>query len=313
MKDLQLQTPQREPASAIRRPKSATDFSKNLRKASKKKLSPAFKAVSGDESAVLESLKEASEVSDDNPFAESVEASKKKPSPAFKAVSGDESAVLKFLKEVSEVSDDNPFPESVENFIALMDPMGTPSSNKVDISNLSSPVLSQFSVVTSDNLVTLNASDTKCENSGADSNKEEVSDLTSPVLSQFSVVTSDNLVTLNASDTKCENPGADSTPDEIKSVEAELVIKHLMEARIQFLKSKNVGSSKKILEALIKIIIEEFNGVMYEESGWLEKIFLSKKAIMVFCSLVMGIWVVLMFWFFNLQYEQSQFRGPTPT
>ncbi|GER31424.1 pumilio 6 [Striga asiatica] len=272
MKDLQLQTPQREPASAIRRPKSTTDLSKNLRKASKKKLSPAFKAVSGDESAILEPLKEVSEVSDDNPVAASVEASKKKPSPAFKAVSGDESAVVESLMEVSEVSDDNPFPESFENFIVQMDSMNTPSSNK-----------------------------------------EDISDLTSPVLSQFSVVTSDDLVSLNASDAKWENPGADSTPDEIKSAEAELVIKHLREALIQVTKSKNVGSSQKILKALISIIIEEINGVKYEESGWLKKKFLSKKANIVFYILVMGICVVLMFWFLNLYCEPFHVRGPPPT
>ncbi|PIN19212.1 hypothetical protein CDL12_08105 [Handroanthus impetiginosus] len=73
MRDLQLQTPQRDQNSVNRRLKSTSDLNKNLRKVTKKNLNPAFKAVSEDDSAVLQSLKEFSEVSDENLFAESAE------------------------------------------------------------------------------------------------------------------------------------------------------------------------------------------------------------------------------------------------
>ncbi|KAL6532529.1 hypothetical protein OROGR_014499 [Orobanche gracilis] len=113
-------------------------------------MSPAFKAVSEDESAVFESIKEFPEVSDDNHFVESAEILQKKLSPAFKALPEDESAVLESLNEFSVISHDNPFVESAENFIALMDPLDTPSSKKVAISDLTSPTLSSISVITSE-------------------------------------------------------------------------------------------------------------------------------------------------------------------
>ncbi|GFQ03212.1 hypothetical protein PHJA_002465000 [Phtheirospermum japonicum] len=232
MKDIQLQTPQRDQTSTNRRSKSTSDLSKNPRKAqvSRKKLSPAFQAASEDESSVLESL-----------------------------------------KEFPKVSDDNPFVESAENFIALVDPVDTPSSQTAAIS-----------------------------------------DLTSPTLSTFSVITSENHVSFNATDTKCENSTEADFFDEIKSIETEVVIKHLREARIRVLKSKDVGSSKKILDALIKIAIEELYGGVHEENEWLDKL-LSGKANVVVLSLMMGIYAIFMLWFFNSDAKGFRSTGPTPT
>ncbi|KAK6160964.1 hypothetical protein DH2020_004345 [Rehmannia glutinosa] len=229
MRDLQLQTPQRDQTSANRRSRSTSDLNKIPRKVSKKSLSTAFKAVSEDDSTVLEPL-----------------------------------------KEFSEVSDDNPFVESAENFIALANPVDTHSSETVAIS-----------------------------------------DLTSPSLSSFSVITSDDHVAVNPADTNGRNRETDFF-NEIKSIETELVIKHLREARIQVLKSKDVGPSKKILDAMINIIIEEFYGGLYEENEWLDKL-LSRKANMVFLSFMMGIYAILMFWFFYSDDTGFLTTGPTPT
>ncbi|KAI3469269.1 hypothetical protein Pfo_025932 [Paulownia fortunei] len=228
MRDFQLQTPQRDQTSANRRSKSTSDLSKNLRKVAKKSLNPAFKAVSEDDSAVLESL-----------------------------------------KEFSEVSDDNPFGESAENFISLVSPVDRHSSETVAIS-----------------------------------------DLTSPSLSSSSVITSDKHVAINATGTKCKNPEVDSFK-KTESIEAEVVIKHLREARIQVLKSKDVGHSKKLLDALISIIVEEFYGGLYEENEWLDKL-LSRKANLVFLSFMMGVYSILMFWFLNSG-AKGFLTGPTPT
>lgn len=123
-----------------------------------------------------------------------------------------------------------------------------------------------------------------------------VSDLTSPALSS-SAITSDKHVVINSADTKCGSPEVDSF-NKVESVEADLVIKHLREARIQILVSKDVGSSKKLMDALINIIIEEFYGGLYEENEWLDK-FLSRKANLAFLSLMMVVYAMLMFWFFS--------------
>ncbi|KAL6548190.1 hypothetical protein OROGR_008611 [Orobanche gracilis] len=263
MKDIQVQTPQGDQAIAARRSKSTSDPNKNQRKVLKKKLSPAFKAVSEDDSAVFEPLKEFPEVSDDNPFVESAEVLQKKMIPAFKALPEDESAVLESLNEFPVLSNDNPFVESAENFIAPDTP-----SEKVAISDLTSPTLSSFSVITSDD----RATDT-----------------------EFKIHESDFL-------------------DEIKSIETEVVIKHLREARIQVLKSKDVGSTKKILDALINIAIEEYNGGVFghEEKKGVKK-FLPKKANMIFLSFMMGVNALLMLWFFSADANGFDTTGPTPT
>lgn len=89
------------------------------------------------------------------------------------------------------------------------------------------------------------------------------------------------------------------------------MIKHLKEARIQLLKSNDVGPSKKLLEALTKIIIEEIHGGLYEERDWLDKL-LSRKSNLVILSFGMAIIVLLMLLFLSLSSPRS-LTTPTPT
>ncbi|KAG8370131.1 hypothetical protein BUALT_Bualt14G0085500 [Buddleja alternifolia] len=70
MRDFQLQTPQRNQASANRRSKSTSDVNRNLRKITKKSLNPVFQAVSEEDSSVSNNSKEISEDFDDNSFSE---------------------------------------------------------------------------------------------------------------------------------------------------------------------------------------------------------------------------------------------------
>ncbi|KAK4425971.1 hypothetical protein Salat_1791100 [Sesamum alatum] len=228
MRDIQLQTPQRDQSSGNRRLKSTSEINKNLRKVTKKSLNPAFKAVSEEDIVVLESL-----------------------------------------KEFSEVSDDNPFAESAENFIISVNPAEPHSSETVAIS-----------------------------------------DITSPSFSSSSVVTSDAHVTINASHRKGKNPVVDSSR-KMEPIEAEVVIKHLREARIQVLNSKDVGPSKKLLDALIDIVIEEFYGGLYDEKEWLDKL-LSNKANLVFLSIMLGIFAIIMCGFLHSG-TNGYLTGPTPT
>ncbi|KAL2229665.1 UNVERIFIED_CONTAM: hypothetical protein Sindi_1560900, partial [Sesamum indicum] len=134
-----------------------------------------------------------------------------------------------------------------------------------------------------------------------------ISDITSPSLSSSSVVTSDAHVTISAMQNKGKIPVVDSSK-KMEPIEAEVVIKHLREARIQVLNSKDVGPSKKLLDALINIIIEEFYGGLYDEKEWLDK-FLSNKANLVFLSLMLGIFAIIMCGFLHYGF----LTGPTPT
>ncbi|KAL7119663.1 hypothetical protein ACP275_02G076200 [Erythranthe tilingii] len=122
-----------------------------------------------------------------------------------------------------------------------------------------------------------------------------ISDLTS--LSPSSEITSDKHILTNARDTKLGDAQIDSD-HKIESYEAEVVIKHLREARIQVMKSKDLGPSKKLLDAMIKTVIQEFYGGLYEDKEWLDKL-LSSKGNLVSLIFMMGIFSVLVFWFFN--------------
>ncbi|KAL8061256.1 hypothetical protein ABFX02_02G075600 [Erythranthe guttata] len=209
----EIQTPQRDQSSANRSTKSkcSSNLSSDPRKAMKKCLNPAFKAVSEEDLTVTE-----------------------------------------FLKEFPEVSVNDQFGESAENFIAAY-PVDTHSLKTVAISDLTS---SPSSEITSDKHILTNARDTKLEDA------EIGSDL------------------------------------KIESYEAEVVIKHLREARIQVMKSKDLGPSKKLLDAMIKTVIQEFYGGLYEENEWLDKL-ASNKGNLVSLIFMMGVFAVLVFWFFN--------------
>ncbi|KAH6831832.1 hypothetical protein C2S53_008325 [Perilla frutescens var. hirtella] len=226
MRDLQLQTPQRDQTPANRRPKTAPDLNRNPRKGAKKSLNPAFKALPEDDSAVLESL-----------------------------------------EEFVGASDDNPFSESAENFFAVVHASETQSTEKV------------------------------------------VSDLTSTLASTSVTATPYKHVASDTANTR--SPEKVDSFQMTKSVEAEVVIKHLREARIQVLKSKDVGPSKKLVEALINVIIEEFHGGLYEENEWLDKL-LSRKSNLIFLISIMVMFSLLMVWFSDWSLKES-FTGPTPT
>ncbi|KAG8370132.1 hypothetical protein BUALT_Bualt14G0085600 [Buddleja alternifolia] len=134
------------------------------------------------------------------------------------------------------------------------------------------------------------------------SETDAISDLSSPSFSSLSI-TSDKHSVTNASDTKHEHPKLDSFK-KIESIEAEKVIKYMREARLCVLKSNDVGPSKKLLDALINIIIEEFYGGLSEEKEieWFDKL-LSTRANLVFLSFMLGIFVVFIFKFSNLRAE----------
>lgn len=134
-----------------------------------------------------------------------------------------------------------------------------------------------------------------------------VSDLTSIALSSVTATPYEDVAFDMANN---ENPEVDCF-EIAGSVEAEVVIRHLKEARIQVFKSKDVGPSKKLVEALITIIIEELHGGLYEKNEWLDKL-LSRRSSLVFLISVMGILSLLMVWFLEWSSERS-FTGLTPT
>ncbi|XP_047964280.1 uncharacterized protein LOC125208671 [Salvia hispanica] len=136
----------------------------------------------------------------------------------------------------------------------------------------------------------------------------DVSDLTSTLSSSSVAPTPCKHVTTETVST--EKPEVD-TLKMGGSVEAELVIKHLREARIQVLKSKDIGPAKSIVEALIRITIEEVHGGVHEEDEWLDKLF-SSKFTPVFLICMMVLCSVLMVGFINWIWNGS-FTGPAPT
>ncbi|KAL1539170.1 hypothetical protein AAHA92_27826 [Salvia divinorum] len=254
MRDLQLQTLQRDQNSANRRLKTVSELNSNRRKTAKKSLNSVLKALSEDDSAVLESPKEFSETA------------KKSLNPVLKALSEDDS-VLESPKEFSEASNDSSLTESAENFLPSVHSAEPQSSESVDVSDLTSTLSSSSVAATPYKHLSTETASTK---------KPEV--------------------------------------DSLKiggSVEAELVIKHLREARIQVLKSKDIGPAKSVVEALISITIEEVCGGVHEEDEWLDKL-ISSKFDLFFLICMMLVCSLLMVWFINWNWNGS-FTGPTPT
>ncbi|XP_057804456.1 uncharacterized protein LOC131019854 isoform X1 [Salvia miltiorrhiza] len=137
---------------------------------------------------------------------------------------------------------------------------------------------------------------------------DTVSDLTS-------ILSSSSVTATPYKHISIETPYTDkSEMDSLKmggSVEAEVVLKHLREARVQVSKSKDVGPSKNVVEALINIIIEEFRGSVYEEDEWLDKL-LSSKLNQVFLICIMVLFSLLMVWFLSSS-SNGSFTRPKPT
>ncbi|KAL3829320.1 hypothetical protein ACJIZ3_018122 [Penstemon smallii] len=133
---------------------------------------------------------------------------------------------------------------------------------------------------------------------------------TSDLASPSSTITCDKHVGVDASDSKCEILEIDSFK-KIECIEAELVIKHLGEARIQVMKSQGLGHSRKLLDALINVIIEEAYNGLYEEKEWLDKI-ISSKTNLVFLGFMLGMVVIFVVLFFNMG-SKGLLNGPPPT
>lgn len=95
------------------------------------------------------------------------------------------------------------------------------------------------------------------------------------------------------------------------TVEAEMVVKHLRLAQTQVLNSVGADlGSKKLLDTLIKAIIEEFYGLS-EEKDWFTEV-VSRKASLVLSSFVLWIFAVVAVFFFSSG-TGSSFNGPPPT
>ncbi|KAL2534730.1 Uncharacterized protein Adt_08081 [Abeliophyllum distichum] len=222
MRNLYLQTPQKDHTPANRRSKSVSDHNKNPHKVSKKSLHSLSTEVSENESSAFESPKESIDFS------------------------------------------------ITENSNASTSPGATPSSEIVALSDLS-PSLSSSS--------------------------------------SSSVITCDKYIAVNDTNTKCENSGVNSLK-QIGSVEAEMVIKHLRDARIQ-VRISNDLDSKKLLDALINIIIDELGGSRYEEKDWINEL-VSSNARVIIPSVLLGIFAILVFLLFNSGAKGVP-SGPPPT
>lgn len=80
----------------------------------------------------------------------------------------------------------------------------------------------------------------------------------------------DDDVGFDAFNNKFEVSGLDSFKM-LESIEADMVVNSLKEARIQVLKSKDLGHSMNLLDAMINVVIEEFCDGKYGEKGWIDK------------------------------------------
>ncbi|KAA8527356.1 hypothetical protein F0562_034929 [Nyssa sinensis] len=227
MRDYQLQTPQKEHQHANRRSKPISNHAKNHQKISKKCLNSVFALASEDFS--LESPKDSIDFS-----------------------------------SISEISDDNQIGESPESVIATMNPVLSPSSETVSLSDLT-PLSSSITVV-----------------------KDEAD---------------------NVSVNRCGFSESNSV--RTGPVEAQIVLNHLRQARIQVLNSADADlQSKKLLDALIKVVIDEFYGLPEERDRFAE--LLSTKTRIVFLSFSLWILAVLAVFLFSSS-VQSSFIEPPPT
>ncbi|XP_051113603.1 uncharacterized protein LOC127239475 [Andrographis paniculata] len=234
MRDLALQTPQRDQSSSARRLKSSSELNRNARKVTKKSLNPEFKAVSEEESVVTESLKEISDVSGDNSFSDSAE--------------------------------------------ILITSLATPAADaySTETVGVSSPALS---------------------------------------LSSSSVVTSDKQEFVATSEPQVSYPELDFLK-KIECVEAELVLKHLREARTEVLKSKDMGNSMKLLlDCLLDIIIDEFYGGVYKKKEWVDKLLSNMLKLSFMIGITFALFIIV-FWIFNSDAAAAANAfpmDPTPT
>ncbi|PSR97883.1 Zinc transporter 8 like, partial [Actinidia chinensis var. chinensis] len=120
----------------------------------------------------------------------------------------------------------------------------------------------------------------------------------SPMLSPSSeTVASSNLTPLSSTITSDRN-------------QTEMVVNHLKQAQIQVMNSASTNlRSKKLLDALINVVIEEFNVSPEEKDHFTEIV--TMKTLVVLLSFLLGILVAVMFLFRSG--VQSSFTEPPPT
>ncbi|KAK9079553.1 hypothetical protein SSX86_001225 [Deinandra increscens subsp. villosa] len=99
--------------------------------------------------------------------------------------------------------------------------------------------------------------------------------------------------------------------EETKSIKLQSLAKHLGESMFQVLHSSDIDPNhKKLLDALVKMVIEEFCS-LHEERGLVAERFSNKvKLVLLSYLLVM---LLISAGFFLLSNAQSSYHGPTPT
>ena len=136
----------------------------------------------------------------------------------------------------------------------------------------------------------------------------------SPMLSPSSeTVASSNLTPLSStitSDSPFKNSESKDS-DDIVAVEAEMVVNHLKQAQIQVMNSASTDlRSKKLLDALIRVVIEEFNVSPEEKDHFAEIV--TMKTRVVFLSFLLWILVVSVIFLFRSG-VRSSFAEPPQT
>lgn len=125
-----------------------------------------------------------------------------------------------------------------------------------------------------------------------------------------STITVDKDAVVDVSESHCRSAESKKSVD-IVSVEAEVVVNHLKQAQIQVMNSTNADlQSKKLLNALIEVVIEEFNALPEEKDRLSELV--SMKTRVVFTIFLLWIVAVSMFLHFSSR-GQSSFSEPPPT
>ncbi|XP_057476066.1 uncharacterized protein LOC130764041 [Actinidia eriantha] len=136
----------------------------------------------------------------------------------------------------------------------------------------------------------------------------------SPMLSPSAEpVASSNLTPLSStitSDSHFKNSELKDS-DDIVAVEAEMVVNHLKQAQIQVMNSASTDlRSKKLLDALINEVIEEFNVLPEEKDQFAEIVAMKTRVVLV--SFLLWILVVSVIFLFRPR-VQSSFPEPPPT
>ncbi|KAL6970220.1 hypothetical protein U1Q18_029922, partial [Sarracenia purpurea var. burkii] len=125
-----------------------------------------------------------------------------------------------------------------------------------------------------------------------------------------STITADNDEVGDNSVGHCNSAESKSRVD-IVSVDAEMVVHHLKQARVQIRNSTNADlQSKKLLDALIEGVIEDFNALPAETDRFAELV--SMKTRVVFVSFFMWILAVSAVLIFSSGVRNS-FTEPPPT